>query len=205
MFLATRPKVVKPLHCLTFLSWLVFSMYIDDLGRLNTVLQRSSSHCDERPDGEVSLLVIHNISLPAGQFLTPYVDDLFMGCIDCDAHETFSDLQGLRVSAHCFIRRTGEVIQYVPFEKRAWHAGLSMFEGRGQCNDFSVGIELEGTDKTPYTQAQYNALQSLTKALIYKYPAITRSRIVGHCDIAPGRKTDPGESFDWQYYFDLVF
>ncbi|MEL7308041.1 MAG: 1,6-anhydro-N-acetylmuramyl-L-alanine amidase AmpD, partial [Pseudomonadota bacterium] len=133
-------------------------MHINELGQLNNVLLRHCTHYDERPEGEVSLLVIHNISLPAGQFATPYVDDLFMGTIDCAAHESFTDLKGLRVSAHCFIRRTGEVIQYVPFEKRAWHAGISMFEGRERCNDFSVGIELEGTDTLAYTQAQYNAL-----------------------------------------------
>ncbi|MEQ3440863.1 1,6-anhydro-N-acetylmuramyl-L-alanine amidase AmpD [Pseudoalteromonas sp. BZP1] len=180
-------------------------MHINELGQLNNVLQRPCTHYDERPEGEVSLLVIHNISLPAGQFATPYVDDLFMGAIDCTAHESFADLKGLRVSAHCFIRRTGEIIQYVPFEKRAWHAGISTFEGRERCNDFSVGIELEGTDTKAYTQAQYNALHLVTKALMAKYPEINRSRIVGHCDIAPGRKTDPGVSFDWQYYFDLVF
>ena len=180
-------------------------MHINELGLLNSVLKRPCRHYDARPDNEVSLLVIHNISLPAGQFGTRYVDDLFMGCIDCEAHDSFVDLKGLRVSAHCFIRRTGEVIQYVPFEKRAWHAGVSEFNGRQQCNDFSVGIELEGTDTEPYTQAQYNALHLVTKALMDKYPKITRSRIVGHCDIAPGRKTDPGESFDWPYFFDLVF
>jgi AmpD protein len=180
-------------------------MHINELGQLNNVLQRPCAHYDERPDNEVSLLVIHNISLPAGQFATPYVDDLFMGCIDCSAHESFADLEGLRVSAHCFIRRTGEIIQYVPFTKRAWHAGVSTFEGRKRCNDFSIGIELEGTDTQAYTQAQYNALHLVTSALIEKYPDINRSRIVGHCDIAPGRKTDPGRSFDWQYYFDLVF
>ncbi len=180
-------------------------MHINELGQLNNVLQRPCTHYDERPEGEVSLLVIHNISLPAGQFATPYVDDLFMGHVDYNAHPSFVDLKGLRVSAHCFIRRTGEVIQYVPFTKRAWHAGVSVFEGREHCNDFSVGIELEGTDSLPYTQAQYNALHLVTKALMVKYPEINRSCIVGHCDIAPGRKTDPGSSFDWQYYFDLVF
>lgn len=176
-------------------------MRISQLGVLSSAVQRNCTHCDERPaETDISLLVIHNISLPAGQFATPYVDDLFMGCIDCNAEPSFADLRGLRVSAHCFIKRTGEVIQYVPFLKRAWHAGLSSFEGRSQCNDFSIGIELEGTDITPYTQAQYNALHSITRLLIKTYPAITPARIVGHCDIAPGRKTDPGESFDWQYF-----
>lgn len=181
-------------------------MQIDDQGRAEGVPQRACTHFDDRPEGEqVSLLVIHNISLPAGQFGTPYVDDLFMGEIDYRAHESFTDLKGLRVSAHCFIKRTGEIIQYVPFNKRAWHAGVSMFAGRAQCNDFSIGIELEGTDTTPYTQNQYNALQSLSKALINKYPLITKERIVGHCHIAPGRKTDPGESFDWAHFFAALF
>ncbi|WP_257324621.1 1,6-anhydro-N-acetylmuramyl-L-alanine amidase AmpD [Pseudoalteromonas rhizosphaerae] len=181
-------------------------MQIDDEGKVQGVNQRPSTHFDERPLGEeISLLVIHNISLPAGQFATPFVDDLFMGCIDCQAHPSFADLKGLRVSAHCFIKRSGEIVQYVPFSKRAWHAGQSDFLGRSQCNDFSIGIELEGTDTTAYTQNQYNALQSLTKTLIYKYPAITRERVVGHCHIAPGRKTDPGDSFDWNHYFAAIF
>lgn len=177
-------------------------MQIDCEGRLEGVMQRECLHCDARPQGEeISLLVIHNISLPAGEFGTPYVDDLFMGAINCNAHPSFSDLQGLSVSAHCFIKRTGEIVQYVPFSKRAWHAGKSEFLGRERCNDFSIGIELEGTDSSGYTQSQYNTLQSITKLLMNKYPSINKARIVGHCDIAPGRKTDPGESFDWQYFF----
>ena len=127
-------------------------------------MQRECLHFDARPQGEeISLLVIHNISLPAGEFGTPYVDDLFMGAINCNAHPSFSDLQGLNVSAHCFIKRTGEIVQYVPFSKRAWHAGKSEFLGRERCNDFSIGIELEGTDTSGYTQSQYNTLQSITK------------------------------------------
>ncbi|KZN47303.1 1,6-anhydro-N-acetylmuramyl-L-alanine amidase AmpD [Pseudoalteromonas luteoviolacea] len=166
---------------------------------------RSSPHFDERPnEDDVDLLVIHNISLPAGVFGTHYVDDLFMGNIDCQAHPTFSSLDGLRVSAHCFIRRNGQVIQYVPFSKRAWHAGVSSFSGRGQCNDFSIGIEMEGTDTTPYTDAQYEALVAVSKAILAQYPDITPDRIVGHCDIAPGRKTDPGDIFDWQRYFNML-
>lgn len=183
-----------------------YIMKINSFGVVDTAIQRPCTYFDERPNDEgISLLVIHNISLPAGQFATPYVDDLFMGCIDHQAHPSFSDLQGLRVSAHCFIKRCGEIVQYVPFSKRAWHAGRSEFLGRSQCNDFSIGIELEGTDTTPYTQNQYNALQSLTNALTNKYSAITQERIVGHCDIAPGRKSDPGESFDWQFYFAGLF
>lgn len=180
-------------------------MKIDSLGVINNISQRACSHFDERPaQCDISLLVIHNISLPAGQFNTPYVDDLFMGCIDCNAHSSFSDLEGLKVSAHCFIKRCGEVIQYVPFEKRAWHAGRSCFAGQQNCNDFSIGIELEGTDTTNYTDAQYQSLAALTQAIMQRYPKITASNIVGHCDIAPGRKTDPGASFNWRKFFNLI-
>ena len=180
-------------------------MNIDSLGVINNINQRACSHFDERPaQCDISLLVIHNISLPAGQFNTPYVDDLFMGCIDCNAHSSFSDLEGLKVSAHCFIKRCGEVIQYVPFEKRAWHAGRSCFAGQQNCNDFSIGIELEGTDTTNYTDAQYQSLAALTQAIMQRYPKITASNIVGHCDIAPGRKTDPGASFNWRKFFNLI-
>lgn len=180
-------------------------MKIDLNGVVASIAQRPCTHFDERLDeADISLLVIHNISLPAGQFGTPYVDDLFMGVINCDAHASFSDLQGLRVSAHCFIKRTGEIIQYVPFAKRAWHAGQSEFNGITACNNFSIGIELEGTDTTPYTCAQYKTLALISKCIIQRYPKITPSRIVGHCDIAPGRKTDPGESFNWQLFLNML-
>jgi AmpD protein len=167
--------------------------------------RRPCTFFDDRPENEeISLLVIHNISLPAGEYGTPYVDDLFTGVINCHAHPSFADLEGLRVSAHCFIRREGSVLQYVPFNKRAWHAGTSEFAGRNRCNDFSIGIELEGTDDTPYTHAQYIALSELTRKLLCEFPAITHDRIVGHCDIAPGRKTDPGAAFEWPRLFDLI-
>ena len=134
-------------------------MKINSFGVVSTAIQRPSTHFDERPLGEeISLLVIHNISLPAGQFATPFVDDLFMGCIDCQAHPSFADLKGLRVSAHCFIKRSGEIVQYVPFSKRAWHAGQSEFLGRSQCNDFSIGIELEGNDITAFEKKQYETI-----------------------------------------------
>ncbi len=166
---------------------------------------QQSPFCDARPEEhEIDLLVIHNISLPAGKFGTDYVDDLFMGTIDCDAHPSFSDLNGLTVSAHCFIRRDGSVTQYVPFNQRAWHAGVSQFDGRIRCNDFSIGIELEGTDLHPYTDEQYETLVKVTQFVQALYPKITKNRIVGHCDIAPGRKTDPGASFDWAHYFTLL-
>lgn len=179
-------------------------MYIDKQGICQQARQRPCDHYDERPTNEVSLLVVHCISLPEGQFGTSFIDDLFTGQLDCTAHPSFCDLSGLRVSAHCVINRQGELFQYVPFAKRAWHAGLSEFEKRERCNDFSVGIELEGTDKSDYTQAQYQCLAELTRALMARYPQLTPERIVGHSDIAPGRKTDPGEGFDWQYFFALA-
>ncbi|TMP88917.1 1,6-anhydro-N-acetylmuramyl-L-alanine amidase AmpD [Pseudoalteromonas ruthenica] len=180
-------------------------MDIDDLGVCKQAQQLPCSHYDERPQSEVSLLVIHCISLPEGQYSTPYIDDLFAGQIDCQAHPSFSSLAGVSVSAHCLIDRDGKLRQYVPFTQRAWHAGVSQFEGRQRCNDFSIGIELEGTDKSTYTQAQYLTLAQLTKSLLRTYPHLNRQRIVGHSDIAPGRKTDPGEGFDWEHFFDLTF
>ena len=174
-------------------------------GWLTGVVHCCSPHFNVRPSGDaISLLVVHNISLPAGQFGGPYITDLFMGCLECNADPSFSDLEGLRVSAHCLIRRDGSVIQYVSFLDRAWHAGVSCFEGREGCNDFSIGIELEGTDTDPYEQVQYQQLAIVAKMLIKQYPSITKERIVGHCDIAPGRKTDPGPSFDWQYFHALM-
>ena len=174
-----------------------------------TLLYRPSPHCDERPEGEtISLLVIHNISLPAGQFAVvpeqSYVDALFMGSLDCNAHPSFADLRDITVSAHCVNWRDGTVFQYVPFTKRAWHAGVSQFAGRTRCNDFSIGIELEGTDNLPYTEQQYQSLIQLTFFLCQQYPGITPDRITGHCDIAPGRKTDPGIAFDWMRYRSTI-
>ena len=169
------------------------------------VTVRTSPHYDERPlVADISLLVIHNITLPTGQFTEApehsFIDGLFMGTLDCNAHASFAGLQGVRVSAHCVIWRDGQIFQYVPFEKRAWHAGVSQFAGRERCNDFSIGIELEGTDNIPYTEQQYSSLLQLSRYVLAQYPAITAERIVGHCDIAPGRKTDPGPAFDWARY-----
>ena len=167
---------------------------------------RQSPHCDQRPDGErISLLVVHNISLPPGQFVPAgaqqrHIDDFFLGQLDVAAHPFFAEIAHLRVSAHCVIWRDGQIWQYVPFAKRAWHAGVSCFDGRDQCNDFSIGIELEGTDDLPYTDAQYQSLTRLTRWLMQQYPAITPERITGHQHIAPTRKTDPGPAFDWQRY-----
>lgn len=160
-----------------------------------------SPNCNRRPpDAVIGLLVIHNISLPPGEFDGDHVDALFCNTLDCDAHPYFDSLRGLCVSAHFFINRAGIVTQYVPVADRAWHAGVSQWQGRDNCNDFSIGIELEGTDTMPYTDAQYSALAGLACVLMQQCPAITRERIVGHSDIAPGRKTDPGPAFDWQRF-----
>ena len=172
---------------------------IDSRGWIVNVQRHSSPNCNARPQAEViDLLVIHCISLPEGQYGTGYVKDLFLNQLDCSAHASFADLKGLKVSAHFFMSREGELHQFVSVFERAWHAGASQFQGRGNCNDFSIGVELEGTDKTTFTDAQYAALTELIKTLQQQFPAITAERIVGHSDIAPGRKTDPGIGFDWQ-------
>ena len=159
-----------------------------------------SPHLDERPAGmPIDMVVIHNISLPPGQFGTGAIEDFFCGKLDTAAHPYFETIAALRVSSHLLIDRAGEIIQFVPFMQRAWHAGESVYEGRARCNDFSIGIELEGTDDLVYEERQYTRLASVIKCLLETYPAITLDRIVGHCDIAPGRKTDPGVSFDWEY------
>ncbi|ABG41853.1 N-acetylmuramyl-L-alanine amidase, negative regulator of AmpC, AmpD [Paraglaciecola sp. T6c] len=159
----------------------------------------TTTHKDERPDPQdISVLVIHNISLPPNQFDNSYIEDFFVGKLDPAAHPFFEEIHQMRVSAHCVIKRNGEVIQFVPFDERAWHAGVSSFQGRERCNDYSIGIELEGTDDSDYTTKQYDALEQLAKAIMLAYPKITLGRIVGHNDIAPGRKTDPGRSFNWQ-------
>jgi AmpD protein len=225
---------------------------VDASHRLIGAHYRESPHQDERPDArDISLLVIHAISLPPGEFGRPadaaaahrdtlihdpaniradsapaaeapstmstddpanigaarahnaetnrtsYIDDLFLGQLDPAAHPYFETLRGLRVSAHLCIFRDGTVTQYVPFHRRAWHAGVSQFDGRERCNDYSIGIELEGCDEQPFSDAQYRALAAVTQALLQRYPAITPPRITGHSDIAPHRKTDPGPHFDW--------
>ncbi|MDF1692973.1 MAG: 1,6-anhydro-N-acetylmuramyl-L-alanine amidase AmpD [Zhongshania sp.] len=174
---------------------------INSAGWLNPAAKHPSPNFNDRPVlGDISLLVIHNISLPAGQFGGRHVHELFTNCLDCNTHPSFDDLQGLKVSSHLFIDRRGGVSQFVSFADRAWHAGVSQFAGRENCNDFSIGIELEGCDDIPYTYAQYRELIALSHTLRRAYPAITPERIVGHNDIAPGRKTDPGAAFDWTYY-----
>lgn len=157
-----------------------------------------SPYFNERPVGEMlSLLVIHNISLPPSQYGGPQVEQLFTGCLDPNEHEYFKDIYQLEVSSHLFIRRSGEVFQFVSFDKRAWHAGKSSFDGKENCNDYSIGIELEGSDFEPFTEIQYTQLIKITKCLKQYYPI---EHIVGHSDIAPGRKTDPGPYFDWEHY-----
>jgi N-acetyl-anhydromuramoyl-L-alanine amidase len=161
----------------------------------------NSPNHSARPKGEeICLLVIHSISLPPGDYGGPHIDELFCNCLDGDAHEYFKEIAHLKVSSHILIRRDGEVIQYVPFDRKAWHAGASLFEGRVECNDFSIGIELEGTDEDQFTKAQYEQLKQLTLLIMELYPEINVDKIVGHSDIAPGRKTDPGPNFDWQRY-----
>ncbi|MCC2605408.1 1,6-anhydro-N-acetylmuramyl-L-alanine amidase AmpD [Planctobacterium marinum] len=175
-------------------------MKISD-GWIQQVSHYKTAHCDQRPDGiKPTLLVIHNISLPPGEFGQGYVAPFFMGQLNPEQHEFFREIYQMRVSAHCFIERTGRICQFVSFDERAWHAGVSVFQGQPRCNDFSIGVEMEGTDHLPYTAAQYDALVQLTKALMVQYPEINLARIVGHNDIAFGRKTDPGEAFDWGYY-----
>lgn len=158
-----------------------------------------SPNVNDRPNNTlVSLLVIHNISLPPGEFGGGYIEDFFCNRLAC-THPYFETISALKVSAHLLIRRDGEVVQFAPFSKRAWHAGVSVFDGRDNCNDYSIGIELEGTDDLPYEGAQYAQLVKVTKLLMSAFPLITLDRIVGHSDIAPQRKTDPGSSFDWAY------
>ena len=166
-------------------------------GQLMGVRFLPSPHYDLRPQGvEPELIVVHGISLPPGEFAGAWIDDLFLGRLDPAAHPYFATIAHLRVSAHLLIRRDGSLTQYVPFHLRAWHAGVSSFEGRSACNDFSIGVELEGTDDAPYTEAQYVSLVQVIAALHAAYPSLRA--IAGHADIAPGRKTDPGASFDWQ-------
>lgn len=168
-------------------------------GWVSGVRHCPSANFNERPAGEISLLVIHNISLPPGQFGTGKVQEFFTSGLDPAEHPYFVDIAAMRVSAHFLIERDGQITQFVSCLQRAWHAGVSCFDGRENCNDFSLGIELEGTDSLPFTAAQYQALIALVRQLQSAYPALTLARICGHSDIAPGRKTDPGPAFDWLY------
>ena len=167
-------------------------------GRVSVARWCGSPNFNERPSGtSLSLLVIHNISLPPGQFGGDAIERFFCNQLDASAHPYFQSIADLKVSSHLMIRRDGSVLQFVSLLDRAWHAGRSSFQGEDECNDFSVGIELEGTDDTPYTNAQYDQLAALTSQIMAAWPEITHDRITGHSDIAPGRKTDPGPAFDW--------
>lgn len=175
----------------------------------NNLLQEAeycrSPHCNLRPAGyDIELIVIHNISLPPSHFNNSYVEHFFMGKLNPNDHPYFKTIQHLKVSSHIFIRRDGSVIQFVPFDKRAWHAGISSYKGKESCNDFSIGIELEGVDDITYEKEQYTALIKLTNALIKEYPLLNKSAIVGHSEIAPNRKTDPGKAFDWNLYLSML-
>ncbi len=175
-------------------------MHIDTkTGLLDCARYVPSPNHNERPHAEdMDLIVIHNISLPPNEFGTPWIDALFTNQLPKDEHPFFADIHHLRVSSHLLIRRTGEVVQYVPFHLRAWHAGISAYQGREICNDFSIGIEMEGTDYQPFTEAQYQQLEYVINCLLKQYPTLNKQHITGHEHIAPNRKTDPGEYFDWR-------
>lgn len=170
-------------------------MRLDPEGWLEGARRVPSPNCDARPEGEViRLVVVHNISLPPGEFGGPHIEALFQSRLDSHRHPYFETIQGLNVSAHFLIRRDGELVQFVPCSLRAWHAGASQWQGRERCNDFSIGIELEGTDDLPFEGLQYQRLNELLALLRASYGI---EAVVGHSDISPGRKTDPGPSFDW--------
>jgi len=174
-------------------------------GWLRQARRVPSPNFGPRPEGCLPrLLVIHNISLPPGQYGGNCIERFFTNCLDWDEHPFFAEIRGTRVSAHLLIRRDGELVQFVDFRDRAWHAGQSCFAGAENCNDFSIGIELEGTDQDDYTGAQYAALATVTRTLLAHYGELDAGRIVGHSDIAPGRKTDPGPAFDWDRYRSLL-
>ena len=177
-------------------------MRVDSEGLVRAARFVASPNCDERPAGcRIELIVVHHISVPPGEFGGPGISQLFLNRLDPSAHPAYAPIAGLRVSAHFLVRRDGELIQFVPCAKRAWHAGESAWKGKARCNDFSIGIELEGTGEIAYTDAQYEKLAALTRALQSRYGI---AEIAGHSDIAPGRKHDPGPSFDWQRYRALL-
>lgn len=174
-------------------------------GLLDSARQVPSPNADERPEGsEPELIVVHGISLPPGEFGGPWIDALFTNRLDPHAHPYFREIEGREVSAHVLIRRDGELVQYVPFHRRAWHAGSSEYCGRERCNDFSIGIELEGADDVAYEPVQYERLAALIEALVFAYPSLSPEHVAGHCDIAPGRKTDPGPAFEWSRLHRLL-
>jgi N-acetyl-anhydromuramoyl-L-alanine amidase len=167
-------------------------------GVLQNARQVASPNFDERPNGALpELIVVHGISLPPGEYGGPWIDRLFTNVLPPHAHPYFEAVAPLKVSSHLLVRRDGEYVQYVSFNRRAWHAGQSSYCGRERCNDFSIGIELEGADTEPYEPIQYRALARAIVALVAAYPTLSLDRIAGHSEISPGRKTDPGETFDW--------
>jgi AmpD protein len=172
-------------------------------GIIRPARQCPSPNQDQRPaNADIELIVVHGISLPPGDFGGGHIEQLFTNCLDWDCHPYFETIRGLEVSAHVLIRRTGELIQFVPFTQRAWHAGASRFRNGENCNDFSIGIELEGADDIPYDDRQYVMLAAVARALFAAYPRLSARRLAGHSDIAPGRKTDPGTAFDWFRLYD---
>ena len=174
-------------------------------GLIEPARQCPSPNCDERPsDREIDVVVLHGISLPPGEFGGDAIEALFTNTLDWDAHPYYDEIRGLEVSAHLLIRRDGELLQFVPFSRRAWHAGESMFRGHARLNDNAIGIELEGDDETPYDDRQYAMLAQVLKALFEAYPETSARTMAAHSDIAPGRKTDPGPAFDWLRLYDLL-
>lgn len=181
-------------------------MIIDlDTGWINGVRKVPSPNCDARPPGEqLALIVVHGISLPPGEFGGGWIDDLFVNQLDAGAHPYFESIASLKVSAHVLIARDGAPTQYVSFNQRAWHAGMSSYCGRNVCNDFAVGIELEGADELAYESVQYDVLSRLVRALRATYSSLEDADVVGHSDISPGRKTDPGPAFDWTRFRHML-
>jgi len=174
-------------------------------GLLDEARQVESPNCDERlNESDFDLIVVHGISLPPGEYGGSWIDALFTNSLDPHAHPYFLEIHQLEVSSHILIRRNGEIVQYVPFHKRAWHAGKSIYDHRERCNDFSIGIELEGSDEQEYEDKQYQQLAKVIRTLCDSYPKLNTQRIAGHSDIAPGRKTDPGPAFDWDRLYQLL-
>ena len=173
--------------------------------RLQDINFLESPNFNDRPiDEDISLLVIHSISLPPKKYNTDHIERFFLNELDFSSHNFYKNIDGMKVSAHVLIKRNGEVIQFVPFNKRAWHAGVSSYKGKNDCNNFSIGIELEGSDDDIFEDIQYEKLSLLTSLLITEYDLITKDNIKGHSDIAPERKTDPGVLFDWDRYLTNV-
>lgn len=180
-------------------------MYTLNDGWIAQARKVASPNFGPRPAAcDIDLLVIHNISLPPGQYNGSCIEQFFCNKLDWEEHPFFREIEGVEVSSHLLVRRDGELVQFVSLEDRAWHAGRSFFRGRNECNDFSIGIELEGTDDDVYTDMQYQVLVGVTRTLLDHYELLDSTRIVGHSDIAPGRKTDPGPGFDWPYYRSLL-